>query len=97
MPHAASAALDFSSAVAESVRASGGDAAAWGERVGWDVEPLLRDPEEIRATLIELGLANVEVRAGGNGVEARALGSAGERRGSGREVSVRFAHAPEAA
>jgi hypothetical protein len=57
----------------------------------------LRDPEEIRATLIELGLANVEVRAGGNGVEARALGSAGERRGSGREVSVRFAHAPEAA
>lgn len=38
---------DFSSAVAESVRASGGDADAWGERVGWDVEPLLRDPEEI--------------------------------------------------
>ena len=57
----------------------------------------LRDPEEIRATLIELGLANVEVRAGGNGVEARALGSAVERRGSGRDVSVRFAHAPEAA
>ncbi|HET9939909.1 MAG TPA: helix-turn-helix transcriptional regulator [Candidatus Eisenbacteria bacterium] len=36
---------DFRSAVAESVRASGGDADAWGERAGWDVEPVLRDPE----------------------------------------------------
>ena len=38
---------DFSRAIAESVRAGGGDADAWGERAGWDVEPLLRDPEEI--------------------------------------------------
>jgi transcriptional regulator with XRE-family HTH domain len=36
---------DFRSAVAESVRASGGNADAWGERAGWDVGPLLRDPE----------------------------------------------------
>jgi hypothetical protein len=38
---------DFSRAIAESVRVGGGDADAWGERAGWDVEPLLRDPEEI--------------------------------------------------
>jgi len=56
-----------------------------------------RDPEEIRATLMKLGLANVEVCAGGNGVEARALGPSTEARGSDREVSVRFAHAPELA
>jgi len=31
-----------------------------------------RAPEEIRATLMALGLSNVEVSAGGNGVEARA-------------------------
>jgi transcriptional regulator with XRE-family HTH domain len=37
----------FSRAIAESVRIGGGDADAWGERAGWDVEPLLRDPEEI--------------------------------------------------
>lgn len=32
----------------------------------------LRGPDEIRATLVELGLADVEVSIGGNGVEARA-------------------------
>ena len=32
----------------------------------------LRDPDEIRATLLALGLTEVEVRRGGNGVEARA-------------------------
>lgn len=53
----------------------------------------LRDPDEIRATLVDLGLANVEVSAGGNGVEARAIGPSGEARGNDREVAVRFAHA----
>jgi transcriptional regulator with XRE-family HTH domain len=38
---------DFVGVVQESVRASGGDVEAWGERAGWDVEPLLRDPDEI--------------------------------------------------
>lgn len=38
---------DFARVVQESVRASGGDVDAWGERAGWDVEPLLRDPDEI--------------------------------------------------
>ena len=57
----------------------------------------LRDPEEIRATLLQLGLSNVEVCAGGNGVEARAHGPASEAPGSDREVSMRFAHAPEPA
>jgi 2-polyprenyl-3-methyl-5-hydroxy-6-metoxy-1,4-benzoquinol methylase len=57
----------------------------------------LRDPEEIRAALVELGLANVEVCAGGNGVEARAHGPSTELRGSDREVSLPFALAPEPA
>jgi hypothetical protein len=57
----------------------------------------LRDPEEIRAALVDLGLANVEVCAGGNGVEARAVGPSNEAHGSDREVSVRFALAPEPA
>ena len=35
----------------------------------------LRGPEEIRHTLTSLGLANVEVAVGGNGVEARARGA----------------------
>jgi len=35
----------------------------------------LRGPEEIRHTLTSLGLANVEVEVGGNGVEARARGA----------------------
>jgi 2-polyprenyl-3-methyl-5-hydroxy-6-metoxy-1,4-benzoquinol methylase len=35
----------------------------------------LRAPEEIEATLRDLGLARVTVSAGGNGVEARALGA----------------------
>jgi transcriptional regulator with XRE-family HTH domain len=38
---------DFARVVQESVRASGGDLDAWGERAGWDVEPLLRDPDEV--------------------------------------------------
>ena len=36
----------------------------------------LRAPDEIRDTLVALGLANVEVSIGGNGVEARARGGA---------------------
>jgi 2-polyprenyl-3-methyl-5-hydroxy-6-metoxy-1,4-benzoquinol methylase len=36
----------------------------------------LRAPEEIEATLLGLGLSNVAVSVGGNGVEARAMGSA---------------------
>ena len=35
----------------------------------------LRGPDEIRHTLTSLGLANVEVAVGGNGVEARARGA----------------------
>ena len=50
--------------------------------------------EEIRATLLQLGLSNVEIFAGGNGVEARAHGPSSEARGSDREVSIPFAHAP---
>lgn len=38
---------DFARMVQESVRASGGDVEAWGERAGWDAEPLIRDPDEI--------------------------------------------------
>jgi hypothetical protein len=38
---------DFARVIQESVRASGGDVDAWGERAGWDVEPLLRDPDEV--------------------------------------------------
>jgi hypothetical protein len=37
----------------------------------------LRAPDEIRATLESLGLADVEVSVGGNGVEARARGVIG--------------------
>ena len=36
----------------------------------------LRDPSEIRATLMSLGLADIEVSVGGNGIEARARGVA---------------------
>ena len=41
-----------------------------------------RGPDEIRATLVGLGLADVEVNIGGNGVEARARarGAAGSSR-----------------
>jgi 2-polyprenyl-3-methyl-5-hydroxy-6-metoxy-1,4-benzoquinol methylase len=35
----------------------------------------LRGPDEIRSTLVRLGLADVEVSLGGNGVEARARGT----------------------
>lgn len=55
---------DFANAVAESVRASGGDADAWGERAGWDVEPLLRDPEEIWKNWCVDGLRDVAQAAG---------------------------------
>jgi hypothetical protein len=35
----------------------------------------LRGPDEIRRTLASLGLADIEVEVGGNGVEARARGA----------------------
>jgi len=54
---------DFSNAVAESVRATGGDADAWGDRAGWDVVPLLRDPEEIWNCCVE-GLREIGHAAG---------------------------------
>ena len=38
---------DFSAAVAASVRAAGGDVEAWGDRAGWDVAPILENPEEV--------------------------------------------------
>jgi transcriptional regulator with XRE-family HTH domain len=38
---------DFSAAVAASVRAAGGDVEAWGDNAGWDVAPLLEDPEKV--------------------------------------------------
>lgn len=38
---------DFSAAVAASVREAGGDAEAWGDNAGWDVGPILEDPEEV--------------------------------------------------
>lgn len=57
----------------------------------------LRDPEEIRATLLQLGLANVEVCAAGNGVEARAHGALAVAQGRDRELSIPFAHASEPA
>jgi 2-polyprenyl-3-methyl-5-hydroxy-6-metoxy-1,4-benzoquinol methylase len=40
----------------------------------------LRGPDEIRDTLVGLGLADVEVSIGGNGVEARARAVSGPRR-----------------
>jgi 2-polyprenyl-3-methyl-5-hydroxy-6-metoxy-1,4-benzoquinol methylase len=57
----------------------------------------LRDPDEIRATLVGLGLANEEVGAGGNGVEARAIGASSQIGGRVREVPVRLAYARESA
>lgn len=60
---------ELSRAVADAVRAAGGDAAAWGERVGWDVEPLLRDPEEIWNLNVD-GLRDI---AGAVGIDWRAL------------------------
>jgi 2-polyprenyl-3-methyl-5-hydroxy-6-metoxy-1,4-benzoquinol methylase len=40
----------------------------------------LRGPDEIRDTLVRLGLADIEVNVGGNGVEARARAAIGPRR-----------------
>jgi len=60
---------DFSRAIAESVRAGGGDADAWGERAGWDVAPLLRDPEEIW-NLCPDGLRDI---AGAAGIDWRSV------------------------
>jgi hypothetical protein len=57
----------------------------------------LRGPDEIRSTLLQLGLANVEVFVRGNGVEARATGTSSNIRGGDREVSMRFVHASESA
>ena len=42
----------------------------------------LRGPDEIRDTLERLGLADVEVSVGGNGVEARARATSSPRRGA---------------
>jgi len=60
---------DFTSAIAESVRASGGDVEAWGERAGWDVAPLLRDPEETW-NLCPDGLRDI---AGAAGIDWRSV------------------------
>lgn len=38
---------EFSAAVAASVEKAGGDADAWGDEAGWDVAPLLADPEKV--------------------------------------------------
>ena len=40
----------------------------------------LRGPDEIRDTLVGLGLADIEVSVGGNGIEARARAAIGPRR-----------------
>jgi 2-polyprenyl-3-methyl-5-hydroxy-6-metoxy-1,4-benzoquinol methylase len=56
-----------------------------------------RDPEEIRATLIALGLSNVDVGAGGNGVEARARWAANEAGRDDSDMLVTFTHPAERA
>jgi transcriptional regulator with XRE-family HTH domain len=38
---------EFSAAVGAAVRASGSSVDAWGEEAGWDVAPLLEDPEQV--------------------------------------------------
>jgi len=53
----------------------------------------LRDPEEIQATLVRLGLSNVEVRAAGNGVEARARGAIDGARHDDVDSPMAFTHA----
>jgi len=53
----------------------------------------LRDPEEIRAILEALGLANVEVASAGNGVEARARGAPDDAHRDDRELPLAFTHA----
>jgi len=57
----------------------------------------LRDPAEIRATLVALGLSNVEVYAAGNGVEARARGAADEARRDNGETPLALTHVTDAA
>jgi len=56
-----------------------------------------RDPNRIRATLIALGLSNVEVCVGGNGVEARARGATEEAGRDERDMSPALTHASEQA
>lgn len=60
---------DFSAAVAASVSAAGGDVEAWGDRAGWDVAPMLEDPEEVWNLDAE-GLQDI---AGAAGVDWRAV------------------------
>ena len=57
----------------------------------------LRDPAEVRATLDALGLTNVEVTAGGNGVEARARGATNDARRGDVDVPLAFTHATDTA
>ena len=38
---------EFAARVSEAVRRAGGDVDAWGEDAGWDVRPLLDDPETV--------------------------------------------------
>lgn len=54
---------EFSAAIAAAIRKDGGDADAWGERVGWDVAPLLEDPEAIWELNAE-GLRDIANAAG---------------------------------
>ncbi len=56
----------------------------------------LREPEEIRATLLALGLRDVTVCRAGNGVEARARGAPEAPRADNRNATMAFANHPEA-
>lgn len=53
----------FSAAVAAAVNASGSSVDAWGEEAGWDVAPLLEDPEQIWSLNAE-GLRGIAEAAG---------------------------------
>jgi len=54
---------EFSAAVASAVQASGSSAEAWGEEAGWDVAPLLEDPEQIWSLNAD-GLRDIAEAAG---------------------------------
>jgi hypothetical protein len=54
---------DFSARAAAAVTAAGGDVDAWGEQAGWDVAPLLEDPEQVWKLDVE-GLQEIAEAAG---------------------------------
>jgi len=46
-PEGRLSAAQFVAVILKAVAASGGDVEAWGEGAGWDVAPLLEDPENV--------------------------------------------------